>query len=69
MAMQEVCDVFGTARNVRRFKVVVQEEGGQEVVIDESVALSPKGLDRLVNSVNKGMQPPKPRGKRQAVVA
>lgn len=59
MATKEVrvCDVFGTHKDVNAVKVLVCN-GDDEVLLERSVDLSPRAVERLLKKVAQGTTSP-----------
>lgn len=55
------CDVYGTAKNVRTYQLVVtmnDTDGDPEMVTDKSVDLSDRALTRLLAFIERGASAP-----------
>jgi len=56
-----VCDVFGTANEIKRYHVIVGAAGHEPHEVDALIDLSPRGLARLKKFIERGLS--KPSGK------
>ncbi len=59
MALRECCDAFATAKNVKVWRITV-EEIPAKVGKGTEVALCPRGKDRLDKFIARGTAPPNP---------
>jgi hypothetical protein len=71
MALRPTCDVFRTAKGVRRWQIRVDEIGRDDKVLGSSglaevqrrVDLCPAAFERLVKKIDSGTTPPTERKK------
>lgn len=54
---QRVCDVYGTTKDVKHYKILVMEN--DDTIIDQELDLCPRAFDRFRNWLARGTAPPK----------
>lgn len=72
MATAKVCDVFGTAKGVKVYRVTIHvtdcdvDDSPEELVDEWCKELCPRGYERLLAKIGSGLIPPTKRTKKNA---
>lgn len=60
MAQQRVCDIYGTAKDVAEYRILVTrvDPATESPLLDQHIDLSQRGAARLLHFLERALRPP-----------